>query len=76
MSSINFIINKDIFIISSIIIPALFAGLMATIFYVGYPVYVNNISNPSNRTTFFGVGYSIFLGSMIVGNLAGYYSFY
>ena len=53
----------------------MFAGLMATIFYVGYPVYVNNISNPSNRTTFFGVGYSIFLGSMIVGNLAGYYSF-
>lgn len=54
-----------------LVTPSLLAGIFGTVFYVGFPYYITNLSNNENKSLYFGIGYGVLLGSMIIGNTAG-----
>lgn len=57
-----------------IAIETLFGGVASCLFFVGYPVYINSISNPENKSLYFGIGYSIYSISSFLGNMIGYFT--
>ncbi|CAK86284.1 unnamed protein product (macronuclear) [Paramecium tetraurelia] len=58
----------------AIAIETLLGGVASCLLFVGYPVYINSISNPQNKSYYFGIGYSIYSISSFTGNTIGYFT--
>ncbi|CAD8081283.1 unnamed protein product [Paramecium sonneborni] len=58
----------------AIAIETLLGGVASCLFFVGYPIYINSISNPQNKSYYFGIGYSIYSISSFSGNTIGYFT--
>lgn len=64
-------IFQTIFLVVTICLETLIGGICACLFYVGFAVYLNSISNENNKSIYIGIGYSIFSASGLFGNMTG-----